>query len=90
MSTDTYFDVTGAVPGNVTISLKAGWNLIGYPTLTDRTVAETLFGLPYDRIECFDPLAPYHLRAMSDSNFMTTGMGYWVHLTQNATLVVNP
>ncbi|MCK4445207.1 MAG: hypothetical protein KAW09_11725, partial [Thermoplasmata archaeon] len=90
VSADTYFDVAGTVPGNVTVSLKAGWNLIGYPTLTDRTVAEVLIGLPYDRVECFDPLAPYHLRAMNDSDYMTTGMGYWVHVTQNTTLVVNP
>ncbi len=90
VSADTYFDVTGTVPGSVSMSLKAGWNLIGYPTLTDRTVAEVLIGTSYDRVECFNPLAPYHLRAMSDSDYMTTGMGYWVHVTQNTTLVVNP
>jgi carboxypeptidase T len=90
VSADTYFDVTGAMPGNVTIFLKTGWNLVGYPTLTDRTVDDTLSGIPYDRVECFDPLAPYHLRPMNDGDYMTTGMGYWVHATQDATLVVNP
>lgn len=90
VSADTYFDVVGTVPNDVTIPLREGWNLIGYPSLTDRTVGETLFGLPYDRIECFDSLAPYHLRTMSDDDYMTTGMGYWIHLSQNVTLVVNP
>jgi len=90
VGSDTFFDVTGVVAGNVSIFLKAGWNLVGYPTLTDRTVAETFFGLPYDRVERFDSLVPYHLGVMSDNDYMTTGMGYWVHVTQDTTLVVNP
>ncbi len=90
VSADTYFDVTGTAPGNVTIFLKAGWNLIGYPTMTDRTVEETFQGLPYDRLECFDPASPYHLKAMNDSDYLTTGMGYWVHATQHTALVINP
>jgi hypothetical protein len=88
--TDTYFDVTGMIPGNVTVSLKAGWNLVGYPTLTDRTVAESLLGLPYTRVESFDPLSPYHLRAMSGNEYMTTGMGYWIQVTQDTTWFVLP
>jgi hypothetical protein len=87
---DTYFDVTGTIPGNVTISLKAGWNLVGYPTLTDRTVGESLLGLPYTRVESFDPLAPYHLSTMGDNEYMTTGMGYWIFVTQDASWLVNP
>jgi carboxypeptidase T len=87
---DTYFDVTGTLPGNVTISLKTGWNLVGYPTLTDRTVGESLSGLPYTRVESFDPFAPYHLRVMSDGDYMTTGMGYWIYITQDASWLVAP
>lgn len=87
---DTYFDVSGTQPGNVSVSLKTGWNLVGYPTLTDRTIAESLSGLPYTRVESFDPLAPYHLRVMSDSDYMTTGMGYWIYVTQDTSWLVIP
>jgi hypothetical protein len=87
---DTYFDVTGTILGNVTIPLKAGWNLVGYPTLTDRTVAESLTGLPYTRVESMDPLAPYHLRSMGDSEYMMTGMGYWIYVTQDASWLLSP
>jgi carboxypeptidase T len=87
---ETYYDVTGTIPGTVSIPLKAGWNMVGYPTLTDRTVAETLLGLPYTRVESFDPLAPYHLKAMGDNEYMTTGMGYWIYVEQDTTWFVSP
>lgn len=89
-SEDTHFDVTGVVPGPVDINLKAGWNLVGYPSLTDRTVADALIGVSYSRLEGFDDLSPYHLRALSDTDYMTTGMGYWIYVTQDTVWTVNP
>ncbi|UCD91771.1 MAG: hypothetical protein JSV43_05895 [Methanobacteriota archaeon] len=90
VSEDTHFDVTGVVPGSVPVSLKAGWNLVGYPTLSDRTVADALAGVDYSRVECFYELSPYHLRALSDEDYMTTGMGYWIYITQETVWTVNP
>ena len=90
VSEDTYFDVTGTIPGSVDINLKAGWNLVGYPSLTDRTVADALIGVSYSRLEGFDDLSPYHLRALSDTDYVTTGMGYWIYVTQDTVWTVNP
>jgi hypothetical protein len=87
---DTYFDVHGSVPGDVPISLGKGWNLLGYPSLTDRRVADALAFIKYTRIEAFDELSPYHLKALSGDDYMTSGMGYWIYVIENTVLSVNP
>ncbi|MCK4444243.1 MAG: choice-of-anchor J domain-containing protein, partial [Thermoplasmata archaeon] len=81
-STDTYIDFTGTIPGvTVDIQLQAGWNLVGYPSMTDRTVADALSSITYDRIEGFDVTAPYHLRGMADGDWMTAGQAYWIYVS---------
>ncbi|TET89466.1 MAG: hypothetical protein E3J35_09830 [Methanomassiliicoccales archaeon] len=77
--TDTYVDFTGTIPGvNVDIALEEGWNLVGYPSMTDRTVADALMGIAYDRIEGYDPAGPYNLRQMTDTDWITSGQAYWI------------
>ncbi|UCD91743.1 MAG: hypothetical protein JSV43_05745 [Methanobacteriota archaeon] len=77
--TDTYVDFTGTIPGvTVDITLSEGWNLVGYPSMTDRTVGDALSGITYDRIEGYDPGGPYHLRQMTDADWMTAGQAYWI------------
>ncbi len=81
-NTDTYIDFTGTIPGvTVDIQLQPGWNLVGYPSMTDRTVADALSLITYDRIEGYDVTAPYHLAEMSGSNWMSAGQAYWIYVS---------
>jgi hypothetical protein len=87
---DTYIDFSGTIPGvTVDIQLEMGWNLVGYPSMTDRTVADALSGVTYDRIEGYDTGAPYHLREMSGNDWMTSGQGYWIYVSSIQTWSVD-
>jgi len=81
--------VAGVVPSGYPVHLKAGWNLVGYPSMTERRVADALAGLPFVRVEGFDPLATdYNLRVLGPSDLMLPGQGYWVCLLSDATWFV--
>jgi hypothetical protein len=78
--------VTGTVPNGYTIMLKAGWNLVGYSSLTPRTVSDALAGLPVVRIEGEDPAAPpYNLKVLGGDDMMSPGRGYWIYVSSDAT-----
>jgi hypothetical protein len=68
---------------NITYDLRAGWNLVSFPYFEFRTISDTLAGLPWDRVEIFDPAAPYLLTETSDGD-LAPGRGFWVHLTSDA------
>ncbi|MFQ5883860.1 MAG: S8 family serine peptidase [Thermoplasmata archaeon] len=77
---DDYFTVAGIVPTGTTIQLYAGWNLVGYPSFTDRTVLLALTGISYQRVEGFNATAaPYNLMALSPASLMTAGEGFWIY-----------
>ncbi|MCK5291812.1 MAG: choice-of-anchor J domain-containing protein [Thermoplasmata archaeon] len=85
-----YIDFTGTIPGvTVDIQLEIGWNLVGYPSMTDRTVTDALSTITYDRIEGFDPTGPYHLRELTGNDWMTAGQGYWIHVSSQQMWSVN-
>lgn len=87
--TNTYIDFSGSVPGApVTIDLSPGWNLVGYPSMTDRTVADALSSVPYERVEGYDPATPYYLKVLSDSDWMSTGNAYWIYLSAGGTWTI--
>jgi parallel beta-helix repeat protein len=78
------FTVTGEKPSSTQIQLYKGWNLVNYPSFTDRNVSEALKGIPYEQVEGFDENAPpYYLRILSDSDIMTAGYGYWIRVTSD-------
>jgi hypothetical protein len=80
----------GQIPDNTVIPLKAGWNLVGYPTLNDTmTVGNALWGTGADRVEVCDALAPYRLREVGSTYIMKPGEGYWVHVPADTTWVVD-
>lgn len=75
--------VEGTVPGTVSIRLYAGWNLVGYPSLTPRSAVDTLPLDAVDMIAVENRTDPYRIRDTSDLASVTleTGHGYWVHST---------
>jgi uncharacterized protein (TIGR03790 family) len=86
----TVLPVNGTLFLSTQISLLAGWNLIGYPSLTDRSVEEVFAGIPLLRIEKFAQGAdPYLLQPLDSNDFMSPGNGYWVMVATDCTLTVD-
>lgn len=82
---NTTLTVYGVEPGNTTIALHAGWNLVGYPSLSnDTTIAESLFGTGYDRVEGYDAMSPYLVSSLGGTYIMRPGEGYWVRAAAEA------
>ena len=72
--------VIGYVPADG-ITLFAGWNLVGYPSCTQRNISDALAGTGYDRpVEGYNGTAPYRISQLSDTYPMKPGEGYWVHV----------
>ena len=81
--------LNGFIPIPTTISLHAGWTLVGYPTQTTETVGNALWGTGADRVEVFDPMEPGLIREVGPTYVMKPGEGYWVHVTSDTTWVIN-
>jgi len=90
----------GPFPSTLSIPLYAGWNLISYGGDHARAPADVLSSISgkYERVSCYkasdpaDPWKEYAPGAPPASNDLTTmepGLGYWVWVNQNCTLVVN-
>lgn len=84
--------VVGDVKTQATmVKLKYGWNMVGYPSFTNRTVLDALVGVPYERLEGFDPLAmPHRLRILSPSDILSPGTAIWIRVSQECWWTVNP
>ena len=80
------FNVTGdGFSSNQTIPLHPGWNMVGYPSLTNRNRTAALnnltFGLEVDAIWTFDA-ATQTWEEINGGDYFEVGRGYWVHATQ--------
>jgi len=65
----------------LSIPLHAGWNMIGYPTMTSVDIATALAGTGYDLpVEGFNATHPYRISPLADTYMMQPGEGYWVHV----------
>ena len=85
---DGYLTVYGDYGTSTTMDLNVGWNLVGYPAQTDKTVAQALVGISYDRVEGYSPTAPY-VQVLLGTDTMTPGEGYWIHVTASDTWTVD-
>jgi parallel beta-helix repeat protein len=83
--------VTGDLFGSaLSIPLYAGWNLVGYPSLVEKTIAESLIGTGYDApVEGFNATAPYHISQLADIYMMKPGESYWVHVPADSIWIVD-
>jgi hypothetical protein len=84
--------LTGTQPASPSISLVAGWNLVGYPSPVTRPITESLascdtkFDLIYTYVagdpspwKIYDPAAPPIFNDITD---LAPGRGYWIRMTQ--------
>jgi len=95
-SADT-LSLTGGHPLETTIELFEGWNLIGYPSVTSKPVVTALddisgkYSLVWqykasdtsDPWKAFNPSVP---ASLNDLKNMEPGYGYWIYMTEDATL----
>ncbi len=81
--------VSGVRSESTSITLNAGWNLVGYPTLNGSvTLSGALWGTGADMAEGFDPTSPY-IKVLEPSYIMKPGEGYWVHVPADTVWVIN-
>jgi len=79
------FVVAGLVPETTTITLRAGWNLVGFPSFASAyTVADLKVDVNASNVEEPDPLAlPFCLKRMIDSDVLLAGRGYWIEVPED-------
>jgi parallel beta-helix repeat protein len=82
---DTIFLYNGTQPtSNQTIPLHPGWNLVGYPSLTNRNRTAALnnitFGSEVDAIWTYNS-ANQKWEELSEDDHFEVGKGYWIHAT---------
>ncbi len=86
----TFLEVEGTHYRSTNISLNAGWNLIGYPSLKDQKVRDVFAGLPLLQIETYaNGSVPYLLERLDADRFMTPGRGYWVEVSADCSVKVS-
>ncbi len=86
VETACIYAVAGKVPDTISVSLYAGWNLVGYPSLIPRDVADALMGIGFSTVEGYDGMAiPYNLKRFSDWDYLFAGNGYWIFATEDTT-----
>ena len=79
----------GLYPTVTAIVLLPGWNMVGYPAGTSRSVAVAFAGVPWTSVETFDPAAdPYRLRKLRAADGLQPGKGVWVYVTVAAVWTV--
>lgn len=72
------------------VRLKYGWNLVGYPSFSNRTIQDSLAGVPWTQIEGFDPLAmPHRLKVLSSMDVLAPGTAIWIKVTQDCWWIVD-
>jgi hypothetical protein len=71
------------------IPLSAGWNLVGFPTQTNETVANAMWGTGADRVMVCDISEPYHIKEAGPTYLLRPGEGYWVHVPFDTVWIVD-
>lgn len=82
--------VAGIVPAQTLVRLRAGWNLIGFPSLNSTyAVGDLKAETGAMRAEGFDAsTSPYFLKFLADGEILQAGYGYWVWVDGDSTWTV--
>jgi hypothetical protein len=89
--------VLGEAPTKTNIHLRAGWNLIGYPSFHEKSVTDALFPIvgSYDNVQVYngqassDPWKHWRItkpQEYNDLDLLKPGYGYWLYLIEDCTL----
>lgn len=91
----TLFILQGTKPTTTQlISLHSGWNLVGYPAITNRLRDDALnnlaFGTDIDLIQTFNA-ATQKWEEIEEFDYLEMGRGYWIHAKHDCDwLVLSP
>jgi len=91
VSEDVSLDVEGPVPSGASITVKSGWNLVGYPRLIGENVVNELTSLGSTVVQMknltqtYDSSIPAELAQLNTLSTMVPGSGYWLNVTQDGT-----
>ena len=88
VGSDGFLTIEGYAPVSTSITLIAGWNMVGYPSNTPDTATNVLAGTGYDLLQKFDAGAPYRIIDMLGSENMVAGQAYWVHVPADTSYIV--
>jgi hypothetical protein len=77
----THIDpTTSPGPGNTDVPLVAGWNFVGYPSVTNRGIGGAFPGVTYDIVWAYVGGSWKYYDGMSGTlTQVELGMGYWIH-----------
>ena len=92
--------VVGSRPNDVEIPLYAGWNMVGYPSPSCKSIPDALSGIGekltmvrwYSPFDAGDPWKHYDPSAPSWANDlveMQPGRGYWVQVSEDCVWFVD-
>ncbi len=74
---------------STTIDLKAGWNLVGYPAQTSKSITDALGGINDRPVEGYNGSASYLITQLPGTYMMQPGEGYWVHVASDTVWTVD-
>ncbi|MCK5038570.1 MAG: S8 family serine peptidase, partial [Thermoplasmata archaeon] len=70
----------GLDPVGTTVSLVAGWNMVGYPSQTETfTAGELTANAEVDMVEHYDNGAAYDIATMPAGDAFQIGQAYWIY-----------
>lgn len=82
MTADDTLSVQGYEPTNTTITLYSGWNMVGYPSDTNR-FADTTLPSEISKMGIFNEYAPYNIEYVDRADFgtevLSKGNAYWLY-----------
>ncbi|MFO7990989.1 MAG: PQQ-binding-like beta-propeller repeat protein [Thermoplasmata archaeon] len=80
MKSDDTLTILGNPPTSTTITLQPGWNMVGYPSETNRIAADVL-PTEVTKLGTFDKYAEYNIDYIYDmsTEVLVTGRGYWMY-----------
>jgi hypothetical protein len=83
--------IIGTVAETTNINLRAGWNLVGYPSInTDYTVADLKLDTGATEVEASDYTNTiYKLMKLQDTDRLIPGHGYWIYVPVDTVWIVN-
>ena len=89
--------VVGTMSSETQIQLSQGWNIIGYPSLINRSVQDALSTIDgnYTKVAAYNPAATpaWQLYIVGESGNdlteLSSGFGYWIYMTNEDTLIIS-
>ncbi|KYK29842.1 MAG: hypothetical protein AYK23_04915 [Candidatus Proteinoplasmatales archaeon SG8-5] len=82
--------IYGDYTNHTDIPLKAGWNHVGYPAQSSKSVTDSFAGVAnFQRADGYSGAAPYKIAQLPGTYMMQPGEGYWILVTADATWTVD-